>query len=75
VIESEVNDLLIRNGWDYDDRKRVLFMLRNKKPRPRTEEECVRAIYRRYGTNLTAFFEDAAREAKENAERRRHGGV
>jgi len=31
-LEQQVNELLIANGWDYDDRKRVAFMLRNYKP-------------------------------------------
>jgi hypothetical protein len=74
-LEQQVNEILIANGWDYDDRKRVLFMLRNKKPRERTLRECVDAIYRRYGTNLSAFFADAHAEAKADAERRRAGGV
>jgi hypothetical protein len=74
-LEQHVNELLIANGWDYDDRKRVLFMMRNKKPRQRTLKECVDAIYRRYGTNLSAFFADAHREQKASAERRRAGGV
>lgn len=74
-VEDEVNEVLLRNGWDYDDRKRVLFMLRNRKPRPRTEQECIDAIYRRYGTSLSAFFADAHAEAKANAERRKSGGV
>lgn len=74
-VEAEVNEVLIKNGWDYDDRKRVLFMLRNPKPRERTMQECVNTIYRHYGTNLSAFFADAHAEAKRDAERRRHGGV
>ena len=74
-LEQQVNELLIANGWDYDDRKRVLFMLRNQKPRHRTLQECVDAIYRRYGTNLSAFFADAHAEAKADAARRRAGGV
>ena len=74
-LESQVNEVLLKNGWDYDARKRVMFMLRNKVPRERTEQECVDAVYRRYGTNLTAFFEDAYRSQKSQAESRRVGGV
>ncbi len=74
-LQSAVNDALIRQGWDYEDRKRVMFMLRNKKPRERTLKECIDAVYLRYGRNLTAFFADAHAEAKRDAERRRHGGV
>lgn len=29
-LESQVNEILLQNGWDYDARKRVTFMLRNK---------------------------------------------
>lgn len=75
AIENAVNEMLLQNGWDYDDRKRVLFMLRNSKPRGRTTDGCVEAVYRKYGTNLTAFFADAYREAKARGERRRLGGV
>lgn len=60
TIEQSVNDLLISNGWDYEDRKRVLFMLRNPKPRKRTEQ---------------AFFADAYAEVRARSERRRAGGV
>lgn len=74
-LENQVNNLLLNNGWDYDDRKRVLFMLRNHKPRKRSEQECIDAVYRRYGTNLSAFFADAHAEAKARAERRQAGGV
>ena len=74
-LEQRVNELLIANGWDYEDRKRVLFMLRNRKPRPLTEQECAEAIYRRYGPNLSAFFADVHAEVRANAERRRAGGV
>ena len=74
-LEHDVNELLLKNGWDYDDRKRVLFMLRNSKPYPRSEQECINAIYRRYGTNLSAFFADAHAEAKARSQRRRTGGV
>lgn len=31
-IASAANELLLQNGWDYDERKHVTFMLRNKKP-------------------------------------------
>jgi hypothetical protein len=75
TLEQRINDLLIANGWDCEDRKRVTFMLRNRKPAHRTEQECSDAIYRRYGTNLSAFFADAHAEAKANAERRGAGGV
>jgi hypothetical protein len=74
-LENQVNELLIANGWDYDDRKRVSFMLGNRKPRRLTEQECSEAIYRRYGTNLSAFFADAHTEVKANAQRRKAGGV
>lgn len=74
-LENQINEVLIANGWDYEDRKRVLFMLRNRKPRLRSEKECADAIYKRYGTNLSAFFADAHAEAKRDAERRRYGGV
>jgi len=30
VLESQVNETLLQNGWDYNARKRVTFMLRNK---------------------------------------------
>lgn len=74
-LDAEVNEVLLRNGWDYDDRKRVSFMLRNKKLRERTLDECIDAIYRHYGTNLSAFFADAHRESRSRAESRRLGGV
>lgn len=75
LVEVAVNDLLLRNGWDYDDRKRVLFMLRNRKHRKRTLDECIEAVYQRYGTDLPAFFADAHRDAKSRAESRQLGGV
>jgi hypothetical protein len=74
-VERAVNELLLNNGWDYEDRKRVLFMLRNPKPRPRTMEECTAAIYRRYGSDLSAFFADAHAEVKARSKRRQLGGV
>lgn len=74
-LADAVNEVLLRNGWDYDDRKRVLFMLRNKKFRERTLEECIATVYEHYGTNLSAFFADAHREAKSRAESHRLGGV
>jgi hypothetical protein len=74
-LEAQVNKILLKNGWDYDARKRVLFMLRNKIPHERTLDECVKAVYQRYGTNLSAFFADAYRDQKSQAENRRLGGV
>lgn len=74
-LVAAVNEALLRNGWDYDDRKRVSFMLRNKKLRERTLDECLTAVYKHYGTNLSAFFEDTYREARSRAESRRLGGV
>lgn len=36
-IENWVNTTLLKNGWDYDERKRVLFMLRNHNPQSKGE--------------------------------------
>lgn len=74
-LETQVNDALLSNGWDYDVRKRVTFMLRNRKPRERTLDECIAAIYKRYGANLSAFFADAHAEVKARTGRRRLGGI
>lgn len=74
-LADTVNEVLLQKGWDYDDRKRVLFMLRNMKHRERTLSECIDAVYQRYGTNLSAFFADAQRDARSRAESRRSGGV
>lgn len=74
-LETQVNEALLDNGWDYDDRKRVLFMLRNSKPQPRSLDESLKAVYKRYGTNLSTFFADAHAEVKARADRRRLGGV
>jgi len=75
ALYAEINEILLRNGWDYDARKRVLFMLKNRVPVERTERECVEAVYRRYGTSLTQFFEDAYRDQKSQTESRKRGGV
>jgi hypothetical protein len=38
--------------------------------RERALREAVDRVYRKYGTNLTAFYRDAHREAQKDAEKR-----
>lgn len=74
-LESQVNEILLKNGWDYDARKRVTFMLRNKRPTERSLDDAIKAVHARYGTDLRAFFADALRDTKARAESRRLGGA
>ena len=37
TLIANVNEALLQNGWDYEDRKRVTFMLRSRKPPSSTD--------------------------------------